>query len=80
MHHTMTIYLGSGGVAPRILNFATWWKWVASYTLRPHNPFWYLMWCWTTVELDVVANRKLPIPVGNLTPNIRNGVSHFTEW
>jgi len=28
MHHTMTIYLGSGGVAPRILNFATWWKWV----------------------------------------------------
>jgi hypothetical protein len=31
-HHAMKTYLGSGCIAPRILNFGTWWRCVASFT------------------------------------------------
>jgi len=30
--------MGSGGIAPRVLNFGTRWRWVVSFTLRPHYP------------------------------------------
>jgi hypothetical protein len=29
---------GSGGIAPLILGFGTWWKWVVSFTPRPLYP------------------------------------------
>jgi hypothetical protein len=28
-------YLGSGGIAPRILDLLTRWRWVVSFTTRP---------------------------------------------
>jgi hypothetical protein len=31
----MKFYLGSGGVAQRILDLGTRWRWVASFTPRP---------------------------------------------
>jgi hypothetical protein len=33
-HHSVKTYWGSGGIAPRILNFGTSWKWVVSFTHR----------------------------------------------
>jgi hypothetical protein len=43
----MKAYWGSGGVAPRILNLGTRWRWVVSFTPRPlytqgKSP-WYLL-------------------------------------
>jgi hypothetical protein len=34
-HHAMKTYGGNGGVAPRILDFGTRWRWVVSFTPRP---------------------------------------------
>jgi hypothetical protein len=34
-YHTMKTYWGSGGIAPRILNFSTRWRRVVSFTPRP---------------------------------------------
>jgi hypothetical protein len=31
----MKTYLGNGGIAPRILNLGTRWKWVVSFNPRP---------------------------------------------
>jgi hypothetical protein len=37
-HHPMKAYWGSGGIAPRILDLGTRWRWVVSLTPRPHYP------------------------------------------
>jgi hypothetical protein len=37
-HHAMKAYWGSGGIAPRILNLGTRWRWVVSFTPRPLYP------------------------------------------
>jgi hypothetical protein len=34
-HYAIKAYWGSGGIAPRILDFGTRWRWVASFTPRP---------------------------------------------
>jgi hypothetical protein len=34
-HHAMKAYWESGGIAPRILNLGTRWRWVVSFTTRP---------------------------------------------
>jgi len=34
----MKTYWEGGGIAPRILNHGTRWKWVVSFTLRPLYP------------------------------------------
>jgi hypothetical protein len=34
-HHTMKTYWGSGGIAQRILNVGTRWRWVVSFTPWP---------------------------------------------
>jgi hypothetical protein len=36
--HDIKTYCGSGGIAPRILNLCTRWKWVVSFTHRPLYP------------------------------------------
>jgi hypothetical protein len=40
-------YCGSGGIAPRILDLGTRWRWVVSFTPRPPYPqgksLWYLL-------------------------------------
>jgi hypothetical protein len=37
-HHAMKMYRGSGGIAPRILDLDTGWRWVVSFTPRPLYP------------------------------------------
>jgi hypothetical protein len=34
-HHAMNAYWGSGGMAPRVLDLCTRWRWVISFTPRP---------------------------------------------
>jgi hypothetical protein len=34
-HHAMKAHWGSGGIAPRILDLGTRWRWVVNFTLRP---------------------------------------------
>jgi len=34
----MKAYWESGGIAPRILDLSTWWRWVVSFTPRPLCP------------------------------------------
>jgi hypothetical protein len=57
----MKTYLGSGGIAPRILDLGTRRRWVVSFTPRPR---------FTPEEppvgpravLEAVVNRKIPSP------------------
>jgi hypothetical protein len=37
-HHAMKAYWDSGGIAPRILNLGTRWRWVVRFTPRPLYP------------------------------------------
>jgi hypothetical protein len=37
-HHAMKTYWGSGGMAPRILDLGTRWRWVVSFMPRPLYP------------------------------------------
>jgi hypothetical protein len=37
-HHSMKAYSASGGIAPRILNLGTRWRWVVSFTPQPLYP------------------------------------------
>jgi hypothetical protein len=39
-HHVVKTYWRSGGIAPRIPNFATSWRWVVSFTPWPLYPQW----------------------------------------
>jgi hypothetical protein len=59
--------LGSGGIAPRILDLGTRWKWVVSFTPRPLYPrerapviHWIGGWVDTRVGMDMVLKRKIP--------------------
>jgi hypothetical protein len=40
----VNVICGSGGIAPRILNLGTRWRWVVSFTTRPLSPKfpWYI--------------------------------------
>jgi hypothetical protein len=37
-HHAIKTYWGCGGIAPRILDLGTRWRWVVSFTTRPLYP------------------------------------------
>jgi hypothetical protein len=37
-YHAMKTYWGSGGIAPRILDLGTRWRWMVSFTPRPLYP------------------------------------------
>jgi hypothetical protein len=37
-HHAMKTYCGSGGIAPRILDLGTRWRWVVIFIPRPLYP------------------------------------------
>jgi hypothetical protein len=39
-HHAMKTYWWNGGIAPRILNLGTRWRWVVIFTLQPLYPQW----------------------------------------
>jgi hypothetical protein len=46
-HQAMRIYLGSGGIAPLILNLDTRWEWVVTFTPRVIGPDTQLQWHWS---------------------------------
>jgi hypothetical protein len=81
--------LGSGGVAPRILNFGTRWRWVVSFTYRPlysrlKSPgiHWVEGWVGPRPGLDAVAKTRSPFhsSTGTRTRSLVTVVTyrHFT--
>jgi hypothetical protein len=60
--------LGSGGIAPRVLNLGTWWEWSASrpghFTPSERAPgtHWIGGWVGSGNGLDTVVKRKIPSP------------------
>jgi hypothetical protein len=62
----------NGGIAPRILNLSTRWKWVVSFTRRERAPGTHSMGEWVDPRagLNMVAKRNSPAPAGNRTPVI----------
>jgi hypothetical protein len=69
-HYAMKTYCGSGGIAPRILNLDTRWRWVVNFTPRalypqgkdPGTTNWIRGWVGPRAVLDTVAKRKIPSP------------------
>jgi hypothetical protein len=66
-HHPMKTYWGSGGIAPRILDLGTRWRWVVSFTPRPLYSQWksprYPLGRrlgGPSAVLDVVVKRQIP--------------------
>jgi hypothetical protein len=63
----MKTYWGSGGIAPRILDLSTRWRWVVSFTPRPLYPrgrepgtHWIGGWVGPRAVLDAAVKRKIP--------------------
>jgi hypothetical protein len=66
---TLSYVLGDGGIAPRILDFGTRWRWVVSVTPRQLYPrerapgtHWIGGWVGPRAVLDAVVKRKIPSP------------------
>jgi hypothetical protein len=63
--HAMKAYCGSGGIAPRILDLDTRWRWVVSFTPWPFYPqgegtHWIGDCLDPRAGLDVVVRKKVP--------------------
>jgi hypothetical protein len=86
----METYWGSGGIAPRILNLGTRWRWVVSFTPRPLYPRerapgtdWIGGWVGPRAVLDAVVKRKIPSSLRELnlrTPIVQPVAQHYTDW
>jgi hypothetical protein len=68
-HHAMKTYWGSGGIASRILDLGTRWRWVVSFTPRPLTPRerapgtnWIGGWVGPRAVLDAEVKRKITSP------------------
>jgi hypothetical protein len=68
-HHSMKVYWGSGGIAPRILDLGTKRRWVVSFTPRLLYPRERTSrshcrggWVGPTAGLDAVVKKKIPSP------------------
>jgi hypothetical protein len=68
----MEAYWERGGIAPRILDLGTKWKWMASFTPRPLHPqgntpgtHWIGAWVDPRASLEAVVRRKIPRPYRN---------------
>jgi hypothetical protein len=69
-YHAMKVYCGNGGIAPRILNLGTAWRWVVSFTTRPpylhgKNPGTHWIGGW--VEFKLLPDVEFPSIVTILT-------------
>jgi hypothetical protein len=86
----MKAYWGSGGVAPRILDLGTRWRWVVSFTPQPLYPqgkspgtHWIGGWVGPRAVLDAVVKRKIPSPrreSNPRTPIIQSVSQRYTDW
>jgi hypothetical protein len=68
----MEVYLGSGGVAPLILDLGTTWRWVVNFTPRPlyfqgKSP-WYPLDMDPRTGMDTVVKKKIPTPCRDSNP------------
>jgi hypothetical protein len=68
--------VGSGGIAPLILDLGTRWKWVVSFTPgrfapreRAPGTHWIGGWVGPRAGLDAVVKRKFQAPAGTWTPD-----------
>jgi hypothetical protein len=84
-HQAMKTYWGSGGIAPRILDLGTRWRWVVSFTSRERAPVthWIGGWLDPRAVLDTVVNGELPSP--RRESNTRSPIVHlvaqsYTDW
>jgi hypothetical protein len=78
-HHAMKTYWGSGGIAPRILDFGTrWGEWSAlrpgHFIPRERAPGTHWIWGWVgpRTGLNTVVRRKIPSPRRKSNP--RNSI------
>jgi hypothetical protein len=74
-HHAMKAYVGNGGIAPRILDLGTRWRWVISFTPQPLYPqertpgiHWIGGWVSPRAGLDAGVRRKIPSPYRDSNP------------
>jgi hypothetical protein len=65
-HHAMKTYYRSGGIAPRILDLGSRWRWVVSFTPGRFTPrerapgtHWIGAWVGPRTVLDAVVKRKI---------------------
>jgi hypothetical protein len=71
--------LGNGGIAPRILDLGTRWRWVVSFTPLPPYPWerapgtlWIGGWVGPRAGMDAVVKRKIPSHCRNSNPRSYN--------
>jgi hypothetical protein len=69
--------LGSGGIAPCILDLGTRWRWVVSFMPRLLSPqgrapgtYWIGDWVGPRVVLDMMVKREITSPCWELNPRI----------
>jgi hypothetical protein len=78
----MKAYWGSGGIAPRILELSTIWRWVVSFTPRPLYPQG-KSWVGPRAVLDAVVKRKIPstrLESNPRTPIVQPIAQRYTDW
>jgi hypothetical protein len=77
-HHAMKAYWGGGGgIAPRVLDLGTKWRWAVSFTHlslypreRAPGTHWIGGWVGPRAGLDKVVERKILIPCRDSNPPI----------
>jgi hypothetical protein len=90
MYYAMKRYWGSRGIAPRILDPGTKWRWVVRFTPRPlypqgKSPRYPLdrRWVGPRTVLDAVAKRKIPSPrreSNSRTPIVQSVAQRYNDW
>jgi hypothetical protein len=87
--HAMKTYWGSGGIAARILELGTRWRWSASlpgrFTPRERSPgtYWIGGWVGPRAVLDAVVERKILSPRRESkprTPIVQPIAQRYTDW
>jgi hypothetical protein len=86
----MKTYCGSGGIAPRILDLCTKWRWVVRFTPRPLYPqgkspgtHWIGGVVGPRAVLDTVVKRKIPSPrreSNSRIPIVQPVAQRYTDW
>jgi hypothetical protein len=88
-HHAMKTYWGSRGIAPRILDLGTRWRWSASrpgcFIPRKRAPgtHWIGGWVGPRDVQDTVVKRKIPSPhreSNSRTPIVQPVAQRYTDW
>jgi hypothetical protein len=89
-HRAMKTYWGSGGIAPRILDLGTRWRWWSAsrpgrFIPRKRAPgtHWIGGWVGPRTVLDVVVKRKIPSPhreSNPRTPIVQPVAQCYTDW